>query len=149
MNSVKETRGKLQQCAVPLRSSWQQKRAVTKLAPPRYVLSRNHVPAHTHTSLLELATTLDTDQQSSSKTELLFEGGSKEQMDVTELPVNSDSEGQVRTDFNSLTAVENLPKDFGIIYSCSNVANDFIAAIQRLTSTERYSSLKHHVVPPH
>ena len=70
-------------------------------------------------------------------------------MDVTELPVNSVSEGQVRTDFNSLTAVENLPKDFGIIYSCSNVANDFIAAIQRLTSTERYSSLKHHVVPPH
>ena len=104
---------------------------------------------HTHTSLLELVTTLDADQQSSSNTELLCEGGSKEQMDVTELPVNLDSEGQVRTDCNSLMAAKNLSKDFGIIYSCSNVPNDFIAAIQRLTSTERYSLLKHHVVPPY
>lgn len=65
-------------------------------------------------------------------------------MDVTELPVNSDSEGQVRTDCNSLMAVKNLPKDFGIIYSCSKVPNDFIAAIQRLTSNVL---LKSDVIP--
>lgn len=98
--------------------------------------------------LTPLATTLDANQQSSSNTELLCEGGSKEQMGVTELPVNSNCEGQVSTDCNSLTAEQNLPKYFGIIYSCSNVVNDFIAAIQRLTSNERYSLLKHHVVPP-
>ena len=102
----------------------------------------------TSTSLLQMATTLDADQQSSSNTDLLCEVTSKEQMDDTELLINSDSEGQVRTDCNSLTAIKNLPKDFGMIYSCSKVPNDFIVAIQRLTSTERYSLLKHHEVPP-
>ena len=91
---------------------------------------------------------LDADQQSSSNTDLLCKVTSKEHMDDTELLINSDSEGQVRTDCNSLTAIKNLPKDFGMIYSCSKVPNDFIVAIQRLTSTERYSLLKHHEVPP-
>ena len=84
----------------------------------------------TSTSLLQMATTLDADQQSSSNTDLLCEVTSKEQMDDTELLINSDSEGQVRTDCNSLTAIKNLPKDFGMIYSCSKVPNDFIVAIQ-------------------
>ena len=90
---------------------------------------------------------MDANQQTSS-TELLCEGGSEEHIDdvtekieVARSPDDLNSEGLVIKDGNSSTK-------FAFGYSRSKVPNDFIAAIQGLTSTERYSLLKHHEVPP-
>ena len=132
------------------------KKSCTEALTSQVIAAEQQPCSSTTIPLAETATTLDAVQQTSFNPALLHcAGGNKEHIDVTdcnsievtESPVEANPDRLVRSDCSSSKAID-LANDFGTIYSCSKAPNDFIAAIQGLSSTERYSLLKCHVVPP-